>query len=299
MDTFRNLFERMQEANRADPWVMIRELARKGYIHKDLVRDEKTIDKAVHDLVGSDIDLLRLNQAIETDDKEKIADYLEKVSDVWGYLLVREQVDEPFEVDYAESGIEYGDLPTDSSSFSTLEQAKIYAVNRLEKGENGDWASISDRNTGEELSLLVRGALGVKDIRSAATGKEVLDVMDFYDEGVTVSEAKLVEEESPEDILIHTIEDEIKELLVALKGDYWFHEDIKYSGSDVLDWMKENTPEFYKKALVQPEMAMESDVLGQALTALGYMREWHDVPEEDLQTPEDIEAKRRASGYYD
>lgn len=109
------------------------------------------------------------------------------------------------------------------------------------------------------------------------------------------------QEGTPEALLMDKIVDEIKGLLAALKGDYWFHEDTKFGETDVLNWIKENKPEFYKKAIIDPEMIEGSDVITNALEALGLMKEWHDVSKEELQTPEDIEywEQNVLSGYDD
>jgi len=104
---------------------------------------------------------------------------------------------------------------------------------------------------------------------------------------------------TPDDILIHKIEDEIRGLLVALKGDYWFHDDTKFSDNDVLIWIKENRPEFYKKAIIEPDTVEGSDTITDALSALGLMKGWHDVDEDELQSPEDIEHWKIATGCYD
>lgn len=84
---------------------------------------------------------------------------------------------------------------------------------------------------------------------------------------------KMNEQESPEDILSIKIEQETWDLIIALKGEYWFHEDIIYSEYDVINWLKENRPEFYRKVLEQPETLEGSDVLSDALNALGLMKE--------------------------
>ena len=87
------------------------------------------------------------------------------------------------------------------------------------------------------------------------------------------------EQETLEDTLMLRIAQEIEELIPALKGDYWFHEDAKVSESDVLDWLKGNTPNFYVLALKDPELVEGSDNLTRALEALGLMKEWDDEKE--------------------
>lgn len=79
--------------------------------------------------------------------------------------------------------------------------------------------------------------------------------------------------DQPEEILATKIEQEIWNLVSNLKDEYWFHEDIIYSEWDVIKWMKENTPEFYKIALEQPETVEGNDNLTAALEALGLMGE--------------------------
>jgi len=86
--------------------------------------------------------------------------------------------------------------------------------------------------------------------------------------------------DTPEEVLVSKIEREIWDLVPALKGEYWLHDDIIYSEWDVLKWLKENRPEFYRKALEQPETIEGSDNLTAALEALGLMKEWSDVKEE-------------------
>jgi len=110
---------------------------------------------------------------------------------------------------------------------------------------------------------------------------------------------KMNEQETPEDIFLLKIAEEIAGMVSALKGDYWFHEDIRYCESDVLDWLKENRPDFYRKAHEQPETVEGSDVIVDALRALGIMKEWHDVTREELETPEDVESWRQARGRHD
>lgn len=104
------------------------------------------------------------------------------------------------------------------------------------------------------------------------------------------------QEVRPEDILTHKIEDEIKRLTVAMKGDYWFHDDIKISEVSVLNWIKENRTEFYKKAIIEPETVEGSDVIVDALTALRLVKEWHEVEYDELQTPEDRSNWKIAQG---
>ena len=84
------------------------------------------------------------------------------------------------------------------------------------------------------------------------------------------------EQETLEDALMLRIAQEIEGLVSALKGDYWFHEDVTISESDVLDWLKENTPNFYGLALKDPEVIEGHDNLTRALEALGLMKEWND-----------------------
>lgn len=84
------------------------------------------------------------------------------------------------------------------------------------------------------------------------------------------------EQETLEDVLMLRITVEIEELIPALKGEYWFHEDVEVSESDVLDWLKENTPNFYALALKDPELVEGHDNLTRALEALGLMKEWND-----------------------
>lgn len=79
--------------------------------------------------------------------------------------------------------------------------------------------------------------------------------------------------DQPEEILATKIEQEIWDLVSNLKDEYWFHEDVIYSEWDVIKWMKENTPEFYKIALEQPDAVEGSDNLTAALEALGLMKE--------------------------
>lgn len=84
---------------------------------------------------------------------------------------------------------------------------------------------------------------------------------------------KINEQEYPEDTLSTKIEHEIYDLVAAMKGEYWFHGDIIYSEYDVINWLKENKPEFYKRVLEQPETIEGNDNLIEALKALGLMKE--------------------------
>jgi len=107
------------------------------------------------------------------------------------------------------------------------------------------------------------------------------------------------EDISKEDLLEQIIEQEIQQTyLEALKGEYWFHEDTQYKASDVLDWIKENKPEFYKVALKEPEAVEGSDIIGDALRVLGLMKDWTEVDMESLYKPEDIEQHGIARGKY-
>jgi len=107
------------------------------------------------------------------------------------------------------------------------------------------------------------------------------------------------EDISREDLLEQIIEQEIKQsYLEVLKGDYWFHEDTQYKASDVLDWIKENRPEFYKVALKEPEAVEGNDTIGDALKALDLMKDWTEVDKESLYKSEDIENYEIAMGKY-
>lgn len=110
---------------------------------------------------------------------------------------------------------------------------------------------------------------------------------------------KVNEQESPEDILLQGIAEEIAGMVSALEGDYWFDKDISYSDSDVLAWLKIHRRDFYIEALERPEIIEGNDAIAEALEALGMMKDWHDVEEEELETPEDAERWRSARGYYD
>lgn len=94
-------------------------------------------------------------------------------------------------------------------------------------------------------------------------------------------------DETPEECLAVKIEEVTRELVRVFKGDVWFHEDIIYSEYDVINWLKKNRPEFYKRALEQPETVEGNDNLVDALKALGLWKEWIDVDEDELRTPED------------
>lgn len=119
--------------------------------------------------------------------------------------------------------------------------------------------------------------------------------MDIYSDLVD----KLNEQETPEDTLQIKIAQTIEELIDAMKGEYWFHEDTMYSEASVLGWIKENRPEFYKKALEQPETVEGSDILTDALEALGLMKNWLEVTDKDIQTPEEEERWKGALGHND
>lgn len=98
---------------------------------------------------------------------------------------------------------------------------------------------------------------------------------------------KMNEQGAPEDILSTKIEQETWDLVTASKGEYWFHEDVIYSEYDVLNWLREYKPEFYMKAFVEPDIVEGSDALIDALKALDLMKDWIDVGEKDIQTPEE------------
>jgi len=82
-------------------------------------------------------------------------------------------------------------------------------------------------------------------------------------------------------------------------GEYWFYENAEYSEPDVLAWLKKNRPEFYKRALKEPETIEGSDILIDALKALGLMKSWEEVEEKDIQTPEEEERWRAAIENHD
>jgi hypothetical protein len=107
------------------------------------------------------------------------------------------------------------------------------------------------------------------------------------------------EESTPEDILEMAIDLEIENFVKASGRDYWFDENIAYVGSEVVGWLKEKRPDFYAKVLKDPDELDGADELIDALQALGYMKEWYEVPEEDIQTPEDLERWKGAMGAYD
>lgn len=105
---------------------------------------------------------------------------------------------------------------------------------------------------------------------------------------------KMNEQESSVDVLMLKIAEEIEEFVVNSARDFWFNEDIKYSEYDVLNWLKENRPEFYKKVLEQPEIVEGSDTLIDALRALDLMKDWAEVRDKDIQTPEEEEQRKGA-----
>lgn len=107
---------------------------------------------------------------------------------------------------------------------------------------------------------------------------------------------KMNEQESPEDVLMVRIAGEIEQLIDALEGEYWFHNDADYAETNVLTWLEENRPEFYKEALEQPETVEGSDVILDALRALDLMKDWEEVEEGELQTSEEEERWRNAIG---
>lgn len=84
----------------------------------------------------------------------------------------------------------------------------------------------------------------------------------------------------------------------AAKDEYWFDPNTLYNVSEVIGWLQEHYPELYGKALASPDVLEGKDEVGKALQALGYMKRWEEVDEEDLQTPEEIEHWRIATGYY-
>lgn len=110
---------------------------------------------------------------------------------------------------------------------------------------------------------------------------------------------KMNEQETPEDTLMVKIAGELEQMITALEGDYWFHSSADYSETDVLEWLKENRPEFYRKALEQPETVEGSDVITDALKALDLMKEWHEVESNDIQTPEEERRWKDALSHND
>ena len=104
---------------------------------------------------------------------------------------------------------------------------------------------------------------------------------------------------SPEEKLELAIDLEITVLMDGLGRDYWYDEKITYGGSDVMAWLKEYRNDFYLTVLKDPEELDGADETIEALMALDLMKRWRDVPEEDLQTPEDIERWKGAMGAYD
>jgi len=109
---------------------------------------------------------------------------------------------------------------------------------------------------------------------------------------------KINEDIDPEYALAEKLEAEIKSDIEALEAEYWFDDEILYNIDKVMTWLREHQPELYKRALANPEVIEGKDEVSDALKALGYMKEWTDMEEDELETPEDVERWRIATGYY-
>lgn len=107
------------------------------------------------------------------------------------------------------------------------------------------------------------------------------------------------EEVDPEYALSDKLEDIIqKDFIEALRSEYWFDDTTLYHISEIMRWLQQYYPDLYKEALADPDELEGKDEVANALQALGYMKEWHEMEEEELQDPEDIEYWRTAMGYY-
>jgi len=109
---------------------------------------------------------------------------------------------------------------------------------------------------------------------------------------------RATEEVDPEYALAEKLEAEIKGNIEALEAECWFDDEILYNVDKVMTWLREHQPELYKRALANPEVIEGKDEVSDALKALGYMKEWTDMEEDELETPEDVERWRIATGYY-
>lgn len=109
---------------------------------------------------------------------------------------------------------------------------------------------------------------------------------------------RINEEVDPEYSLSEKLENIIQEYTEALKGDYWFDSNVFYHISDVIKWLREHSSELYKKSLEDPSELEGKDEVINALQALGYMKDWSEFEEDELQDPEDVERWRTAMGYY-
>jgi len=109
---------------------------------------------------------------------------------------------------------------------------------------------------------------------------------------------KINEDIDPEYALAEKLEAEIKSDIEALEAEYWFDDEIFYNIDKVMAWLREHQPELYKRALADPEVIEGKDEVSDALKALGYMKEWTDMEEDELETPEDVERWRIATEYY-
>ena len=109
---------------------------------------------------------------------------------------------------------------------------------------------------------------------------------------------KINEDIDPEYALAEKLEAEIKSDIEALEAEYWFDDEILYNIDKVMTWLREHQPELYKRAVAIPEVREGHDEVSDALKALGYMKEWTDMEEDELETPEDVERWRIATGYY-
>jgi hypothetical protein len=109
---------------------------------------------------------------------------------------------------------------------------------------------------------------------------------------------KATEDVDPEYALAEKLEAEIKSDVEALEAEYWFDDEVFYNVDKVMKWLREHHPELYKRALADPAVIEGKDELSDALKALGYMKEWTNMEEDELESPEDIERWRIATGYY-
>lgn len=105
-------------------------------------------------------------------------------------------------------------------------------------------------------------------------------------------------EVDPEYALAEKLEAIIQEDVEALEAEYWFDDEIFYNIDKVMKWLREQHPELYKRALADPAVIEGKDEISDALKALGYIKEWTDMEEDELDDPDDIERWRVATGYY-
>jgi len=88
-----------------------------------------------------------------------------------------------------------------------------------------------------------------------------------------------------EDVLVRKIRFDYDEMKDSMSNAMYFVRDIVED--KVIAWLKEYTPEFLMVALEDPKVLAGSEEFNDALTALGYMKDWDQVDPETLDSDDD------------